>query len=339
MRMPLHVESELGLRGAVRVMPHRAGGGASIVDARYWRALWTTFRPYLTFVSGAAAAVGLAFGSTTTARTLAVFLPLFLSYGFGQALTDCFQTDTDALSSPYRPLVRGVLSPAQVLVASGAGLTASAVLLSWINPAIVVPATLAVAGLLAYTPLKRTWWGGPPCNAVVVALLPVMGRMADGSGASAALADPAWAAIAAVLLGYADFVVIGYLKDVSADRATGYRTFPVVFGWRAAVLYGDLLAAGSGAAVAYALRSVDATWPAWAALLGSLAVSARGHVVAHQTRDERAAHLAIVDVVRALVLACGAVVIGVRPSWSLAAVAFYGTFELAILARPERTQV
>jgi len=45
-------------------------------------------------------------------------------------------------------------------------------------------------------------------------------------------------AVCAVFFGYANFVVMGYFKDISADRATGYRTFPVTFGWRAAAICG-----------------------------------------------------------------------------------------------------
>ncbi|MBM3297987.1 MAG: penicillin-binding protein 2, partial [Candidatus Aminicenantes bacterium] len=65
----------------------------------------------------------MAFGENVgTARLALGFLPLFLSYGFGQALTDCFQTDTDSLSAPYRPLVRGTISRGQVLAVSLGGL-------------------------------------------------------------------------------------------------------------------------------------------------------------------------------------------------------------------------
>ncbi len=71
---------------------------ASLASRQFWSALWTTVRPYLAFVSGGAALVGLAFSGAPPARAAVAFVPLFLSYGFGQALTDCFQTDTDALS-------------------------------------------------------------------------------------------------------------------------------------------------------------------------------------------------------------------------------------------------
>src|SRR5512146_1652118 len=83
----------------------------------------TTMRPYLLFVSGIVGAAGLAFGDLAAGiRAGAVFAAAFLSYGFGQALTDCFQIDTDALSAPYRPLTRGTISRLQTFVVSVVGL-------------------------------------------------------------------------------------------------------------------------------------------------------------------------------------------------------------------------
>jgi len=81
----------------------------------FWRAYAITLRPYLFFVSGAAGLVGLALTRLPAPPFLAAFAAFFFSYGLGQALTDVFQRDTDALSAPYRPLVRGELAPGPVL--------------------------------------------------------------------------------------------------------------------------------------------------------------------------------------------------------------------------------
>ena len=144
------------------------------------RAYAVTMRPYLLFVSGAAGLVGLSFiPDPALGRVLLAFVPLFLSYGFGQALTDCFQTDTDSLSAPYRPLVRGIVSRRQILTVSMVGLTAVVLVLGYLNPVILAFGVVAVVGLLTYTYLKRTWWGGPPWNAWIVAILPIMGRFVD----------------------------------------------------------------------------------------------------------------------------------------------------------------
>ena len=106
---------------------------------KFARAYVITMRPYLLFVSGAAGLVGLSFiPDLTYGRILLAFVPLFLSYGFGQALTDCFQTDTDSLSAPYRPLVQGIVTRRQILTVSMIGLTAVVLVLAYLNPAILI---------------------------------------------------------------------------------------------------------------------------------------------------------------------------------------------------------
>lgn len=309
----------------------------------FLRAYVLTMRPYLLFVSGAAGLVGLSFvHDPLPGRIIPGFVALFLSYGFGQALTDCFQTDTDSLSAPYRPLVSGAVTRRQVLTVSLAGLAAVVVVLAWLNRAILVLGFLAVVGLLTYTRLKRTWWGGPPWNSWIVALLPIMGRLTDRTPpiswlgpASGAFA----AAVLAVFFGYANFVVVGYLKDVSADRATGYRTFPVVFGWLPTALYGDVTA---GLAAALTWRAVALSGlNVWSlvAFAAGLLVHVRAQVAVHFTRDERAVGGPIAGTVRAFVLYCLSIVLSSRVGWAPLVLVFYGCFEGVLRLRPERGQV
>ena len=297
-----------------------------ISSISFARAYLVTMRPYLLFVSGAVGLVGLSFcGDQSTRRTLAAFAALFLSYGLGQALTDCFQTDTDSISAPYRPLVAGTVSRRQVLAVSMTGLVLVVAVLALLDPRILVPGAAAVMGLLTYTFFKRRWWGGPPWNSWIVALIPLMGRLTDPGWRPASLARPATAGDAALLLavvcvffGYANFVVMGYFKDISADRATGYRTLPVVFGWRAAAVCGDVLAvlavAPAAAAVALAapvpapsLGPAGVSVPSLVALAASVALFVVAQAAMHRTRDERATGTPIANGVRALVLLCLAV--------------------------------
>ena len=89
----------------------------SLTSPRFYGALLIHMRPYLLFVSSAAGLAGMAISETThigTALFLMAFIPFFLGYGFGQALTDCFQVDTDSISAPYRPLVKGSVSPKDI---------------------------------------------------------------------------------------------------------------------------------------------------------------------------------------------------------------------------------
>jgi 4-hydroxybenzoate polyprenyltransferase len=300
-------------------------------------------RPYLLFVSGAAGLVGLSFVRDPVAgRTVAGFVALFLSYGFGQALTDCFQTDTDSLSAPYRPLVSGAVTHRQVLTVSLAGLASVVAVLAWLNPVILILGLLAVVGLVTYTRLKRTWWGGPPWNSWIVALLPLMGRLTDRTPHAFRLGPPAGAFVAAVLavfFGYANFVVVGYLKDISADRATGYRTFPIAFGWVPAAIYGDVTA---GLAAALTWRAVALSGPSvWSlvAFAAGVLVHVRAQVAVHLTRDETAVGGPIAGTVRAFILYCLSIVVSNRAGWAPLLLLFYGCFEGVLRLRPERGQV
>jgi geranylgeranylglycerol-phosphate geranylgeranyltransferase len=321
---------------------------ASFPKAEFWKNYVITMRPYLIFVSGAAGLAGMAFiGSAGVDRLILGFLPLFLSYGFGQALTDCFQTDTDSLSAPYRPLVKGTVSRAEVLAVSLGGLAGGLGILAWLNPANLVLGALAVLGLLTYTPLKKRWWGGPFWNSWIVALLPLMGRLVEKRttprelfGASGPEGPAFVFSILAVFLGYANFVVMGYFKDIAADRATGYRTLPVVFGWRVAAVWSDVLAvvflAAAGAAVAI---SGGASVPAFGAFAAAATLSLAAQIGIHRTRKESEAHGPIAHVVRVFILGCAAVVLSRRPEWLAPLAVFYLLFEAALKLRPEKKQV
>ncbi len=320
---------------------------AAIGSWRFLKAYVVTMRPYLLFVSGLTGLAGVATARPAPAGvTLALAGVLFLGYGFGQALTDCFQTDTDAISSPYRPLVRGEVRRRDVLAVSLAGLAASGALVTLRNRWNLPLAALAVAGLWAYTWFKRRWWGGPPWNAWIVSLLAPIGFLAGaGRGASPADLPPAlpWI-MAGSFFGYANFVLTGYYKDVSADRATGYHTLPVVFGLRASALASDALAALALWGWIGALRTAEAaakdTRPgAWAlALAGACAIVA-AQVLQHRVRREPDAHRAIAAVVHAYVLWSSAVIAALRPAWRAPLVLCYAAFVVAMRLRPERTQI
>jgi len=311
---------------------------------RFWRAYLTTMRPYLLPVSAMAGVAGMSVGAAQGALRWALGLAVFtLSYGFGQALTDCFQKDTDSLSSPYRPLVRGLVSARDVLAVSLAGLAAGMVILVALNPWCLPAAGLAIVGLLAYTPLKRMWWAGPIANAWIVALLPVMGWLAAGSGTVMdVVREPAVLSLAVLsLCSYANFVLVGYLKDIDADRRTDYNTFPVKFGWTRTAVVSHVWALASVGACAWTLRQLSgaaaaAPWVVFA--LGCL-VSAYAQAALHRIRTPDQAHGAIAHVVRAFLLLHVAVVAAAAPSVWTVAVGIYVAFEALLAVRPERRQI
>ena len=309
---------------------------------------WTTMRPYLTFVSGAVGLVGLSFiPDPDLSRVVLAFIPLFLSYGFGQALTDCFQTDTDALSSPYRPLVKGEISKKLVMTVSLVGLVAGTLVLAYLNWLNLILGVLAVVGLLTYTTLKRTWWGGPPWNAWIVALLPVMGRLVDKSydlRNFIRLENPEnvafLLAVLAVFFGYANFVIMGYFKDISADRQTRYRTFPVVFGWTAGAIYSDVTAIATAGLTAVVLLMIGtAGYLSIAVFIVAVGINLASQIRIHLTRDEDKTHAPIAGVVRAFILYCLTMVVACHPGWIVSCALFYLLFEVTLRFRPEVTQV
>ena len=317
------------------------------VSARgFWPAFAVTLRPYLLFVSGVAGLVGLAVGPPLPREEfMLAFAAFFLSYGLGQALTDVFQTDTDALSSPYRPLVRGEIRRTAVLAVSLTGLVVCGAALALLNGWNLLLSALAIAGLVGYTPLKRRWWGGPVCNAAVVALLPAMAFLAAGGSAEGLLREPApRAAMASVFASYAVFVLLGYLKDVEADRATGYRTIAVRFGRRATVAASAAFGLGAAAASAclvwrpFADVSPDKL-PGAALWVAGLLLLLAAHFRAARVRTDAEAFPAIVLSVRGfLALHLGEASL-LRPSLFPWAVVLFLAFEAALAARPCREQI
>jgi len=105
-----------------------------LFSSEFIRAYLVTMRPYLLFVSGVTGLTGIALsGNSDILKLSLLFIAAFLSYGFGQALTDCFQVDTDSISSPYRPLTQGKINKTQVLSISLTGLIFCVAIFSFYN--------------------------------------------------------------------------------------------------------------------------------------------------------------------------------------------------------------
>ena len=308
-------------------------------NAGFWRGYVITLRPYLMFVSGAAALVGLALADMPVWRLLLGGVVLFVVYGLGQALTDVFQTDTDRLSAPERPLVRGDISREAVLATSLGGLGVCALVIAWLNPWTLMPSAVGIALLATYTPMKRRWWAGPPWNAAVVALLPLLGRLCAGGTLVAVLTErPVRLAMGSAFGTYAVFVVLGCLKDLDADRATGYATIAVRFSRRAAV----------GAGALFAFFGLGCSWllvapgvPGASSLLwymGAGALVAAHALLWSNTRDEEAWPGVVASVFGFVALHLGEVAL-FRPGWLPATVALLVAAVIALWLRPNRRQI
>jgi 4-hydroxybenzoate polyprenyltransferase len=318
----------------------------SVVTLDFWRSYLITARPYLWCVSGTAGLVGLALAPPKSATSLtAAAAVFFVAYGFGQALTDTTQTDTDALSAPYRPLCRGVVTPRQIALVSLVGFSLCAVVLWLLNPWTLALAAAGVAGLATYTWFKRRWWAGPCYNACIVALLPVMGFLCGSPNTNRDMTSRLCWAASSVLFSYGVFVVLGYLKDVSADRLTGYVTLPVRFGWRTTLAISAViatLALASSAALMASLHHVplDArAWLARALWLAGAAAFVLAHALLLRTEREADAHRGIGWSVRGFVLLHLGEAASAMPALAGAAIAILLVFELGLALRPERSQI
>lgn len=320
-------------------MSHVLSYTPPILSTRFARAYWVTLRPYLCFVSGATGLVGIALTSSlATASALVVGCVFFVAYGLGQALTDVTQLDTDAISAPYRPMVQGLVRPRDVLLVSLVGLGACALVLVAFNPLIALFALLPIVGLATYTPMKRRYWAGPAWNSWVVAMLPFLGALTDGRGPRAVLLDAhVRGAMATTFFAYLTFVLLGYLKDIEADRSTGYVTLPVRFGrrWTVAVSF-----ACAACAIALSLPH-DRGAPIAGVIFWSFGavMLVLAHCRAWSVTSDASAHPAITMGLRGYIALHLGEAIMLRPGLLLVAVAMQAGFEVALAHRPSKEQV
>ncbi len=323
----------------------------SIFSLTFWKLFWITMRPYLLFVSAAAGMAGFAEGPERgMGIVIIVFLAFFFSYGLGHGITDSFQIDTDSLSSPYRPLVQGTIKRWQSLGVSITFLTLSCAILFILNAWILPLGLLCVLGLITYTPFKRKWWGGPFYNAWIVAVLPVIGKLA-ASGRGVSPLDVMETGILGLVMistffSYANFVLMGYFKDISADRASGYNTFVVAYGWKKAAIASDIFALISIIVTGWGIYSVLGTETALSWKWGSILVYSASVVVLivaqrgiHAIRDENLAYRPIAYVVRGFILLRLTEIMVLKPSWIVPSLLFYAAYEWMLKKRPETRQV
>jgi len=311
---------------------------------KFWRAFLIHMRPYLLFVSGIAGLSGMSVANKQDIKPgvfLMAFIPFFLGYGFGQALTDCFQIDTDTISAPYRPLVKKEVSPKSVGIVSIAGLVLISISVIYLNYYNIIWGILSVTGLVTYTYFKKNiWYAGPFYNGWIVMLLPIMGYMAVSATDLSGLLNRNILLLALLtLFAYANFVLIGYLKDISADKATQYRTFPVVFGWNKTIIIGYIFVIVS-IITCFLLTGFQDTYSFPVFLIASI-ISISGQLYGHFTKNkiETNTSIPISATVRSFILWHIAVILHFRQSWLLFLILFYGCFEIFLFTRPERKQI
>jgi geranylgeranylglycerol-phosphate geranylgeranyltransferase len=311
------------------------------LSIEFVKAFIITMRPYLMFVSGITGIAGISFGagSFSTGYFL-LFTSAFLSYGFGQVLTDCFQIDTDSLSSPYRPLTKGIVSKNQFLSISILGLTFCIMTFTFYNPINLILGAVSGLGLATYTSFKRRWWGGPFYNSWIVGILFVMAVISVNGQNSLGIIFT----LGTVFFGYANFVLSGYFKDISADSATGYNTLPVVFGRKISAAVSDLFALLALGFASLALISLLKTGSSFSFvsilfLIGGTAVLLLGQFRLHLVKTDDESYQAISYVVHSYILLLSAIAAVNKPDWGLFLFIYYSFYLFILKIRPVKNQI
>jgi len=319
-----------------------------VLSLRFLKAYIITMRPYLMFVSGITGIEGMSFATEIDeVKAMLIFIASFLSYGFGQALTDCFQIDTDSISSPYRPLTQGIVNRNYFLVISCLGLLFCISILTYFNLLNIILGALSGIGLITYTYYKRKWWVGPFYNAWIVLVLFMMAYLAGLGKTNLDFSNPIFiTAIVTVFFGYSNFVLTGYFKDISADRATAYNTLPVVFGRKISSLVSDLFGFIVSASVfvliiilAFDSFPFQTIIKALVFIYTGIGVSIFTQMNLHSVRSDVEAHKAIAPCVHSYILLLSGTAVLNNPDWFIHLLIFYFLYIITLRVRPAKEQI
>lgn len=283
----------------------------------FLRSYVNNLRLELLFVSASCALAGMAYG-TQSSRLLFLlgFIPFFLCYGFGKALTD-------ELSSAH--------SRREVIKINGIGLGLCALLITCLNPLNILFSIIAAIALVGYVHLKRqSLLSGPLYLGIIVALLPMMGLLSMG-GQFVDIKKPhmLWL-YTFTLFSFANLLLMSQLKAIQSDKKAGFKTVPAVLGWSKAVVLGDFFVILSIAAAGMMINYSD-TVALLVFVVGS-AIGIAGQVKAHYTkkRGENISGFIVSSALRSFVLWHIAVFIGEKTEWLIFACFFYALFEISL---------
>ncbi len=305
------------------------------------KAYLITMRPYLLFLSGATGLAGLSIGfDGNYTHFLLVFIASFLSYGFGQALTDCFQTDTDSISSPYRPLTQGIINKKAVLIISVSGLLICTIILSSYFVGNLILGLIAGLGLLTYTYFKKRWWAGPFYNAWIVVVLAIMAGQTNQINQwnfGFNFNYDYYLVLAVVFFAYANFVLTGYFKDIEADRQTGYNTLLVKYGRRVSAITSDTFALLQVIALKLYISNSNLASEIFGMLAIWIAIYAQYQI--HKVKSDPESYKAISPVVLSYILSMSAISLRNNPDWLIFIISFNIIYIFTIIFRPEKSQI
>jgi geranylgeranylglycerol-phosphate geranylgeranyltransferase len=204
----------------------RVGSGGLLAWVRLWR---FHFVP-LSLSAGIVGMSAPSSGRTMPSLVVSLLICTF-GYGVGVVINDWFDRKADAVNSPDRPFVAGLVNPNFALGVTLGMATVLFVLAIIIAPPVAIWSAVAIAGHFVYTWTKGIPMVGNIANGADLAVFTLIG-MAGVRPAAGWLGIPRstvlqFVLVAAVLSG---FCLVGYFKDVKGDRIAGYRTLPVAIG-------------------------------------------------------------------------------------------------------------
>ena len=319
-----------------------------LFSLKFVKAYIITMRPYLMFVSGITGIVGMSFSNEINlTKAFLIFFASFLSYGFGQALTDCFQIDTDSLSSPYRPLTKGIVNRNHFLIISCFGLLFCISILTFYNPINILLGTFAGFGLATYTFFKRRWWAGPFYNAWIVFVLFLMGYLAGTEKTNIEFSNPMFiVTVLGVFFGYANFVLTGYFKDIEADKVTKYHTLPVIYGRKISAKVSDFFGLIASLSVLILVFSLSFDSFPYQKILkallfvyGGIGAAVLTQLNLHSVKSDKEAYKAISPCVHSYILLLSGLAILNKPDWIIPLLTFYLLYIITMKVRPAKEQI
>ena len=149
-----------------------------------------------------------------------------------------------------------------------------------------------------------------------------------------------------VFFGYANFVLVGYFKDVEADKLTDYNTLPVVYGRRIASIVSNIfgLLTITSTILIFTNSSLlkdllTKNLYAVVILVVGMVIMTLCQIFVHFIKNDNESSKAITLSVHAYIILLSSIVILNKPEWIIPMIIFYLLFNLTISLRPAKNQI
>jgi geranylgeranylglycerol-phosphate geranylgeranyltransferase len=188
-------------------------------------------RLYYAFITGISGWVGVAFyrfldpERTSLARSTAILVLLFLSWGVNQIINDFFGLAEDRINAPHRPMVTGELAIRPALMLTALLLAGTLVVSYCLNPWAALAAAIAIALNVLYEYAKAWSILGNLVFGVMIAMCTVFGFLACGPAPDELITSNRLCGLAIIVAANGLMTFFTYFKDYEGDLKAGKHTF------------------------------------------------------------------------------------------------------------------